>query len=299
MLPSLSCKDFLLAFIRFCNSCNMPSAIYSDNAGTFLNALNILSSSIIDDDFKAYLAKNNIKHIKIPLYSAWVGSAWERMIRTIKQCLAKITGRKHFDYFEYFTILKDIENCINSRPLTYLNEDSLDAITPNSFLKFTTGRSLLLGNIKDTDENSTAGRKELVESLLNREALLDKFKSLWYEEYLLSLRENNRDLYQSTWIEKIAVGDVVLIQSPTKPRAQWQMGRIIELLTGGDGKTRCARVVRSDRSDGVYAICHLYPLEICVNPVPRVTTTQTPIDSAERPRRKAASKCLELLKLSN
>ena len=297
LLPSLSCKDFLLAFTRFCNSCNMPSAIYSDNAGTFLNAMNILSSSIIDDDFKAYLAKYNIKHIKIPLYSAWVGSAWERMIRTIKQCLAKITGRKHLDYFEYFTVLTDIENTINSRPLTYLNDDFLDVITPNSFLKFASGRSLLLTHVNQTDRSVT-GRKELIDSLEKRESMLEHFKQLWFDEYLLSLREHSGDLHQTTWTDTIKVGDVVLIQSPVKPRSQWQLGRVLELLTGADKKTRCAKVVRPDRTDGVYSISHLYPLEISATEGEQTTVPQLDkrTEPAKRTKRKAAVRCLERMK---
>ena len=177
LLPSLNSKDFLLAFIRFCNSCNMPSVIYSDNASTFLNAMKLLNNSLIDNDFDSYLSKNNIKHIKIPLYSAWIGSAWERMIRTIKQCISKVTGRKHMNYFEYFTLLTDIQNCINSRPLTYINDDFSNVLTPNCFLKFTSGKSLLLGNMDQSDTNLT-GRKELLNSLEKRESMLEQFKQL-------------------------------------------------------------------------------------------------------------------------
>ena len=297
LLPSLSCKDFLLAFIRFCNSCNMPSKIYSDNANTFLNAMNILSNSLIDDDFKSYLAKNSIKHIRIPLYSAWVGSAWERMIRTIKQCLHKISGRKH-DYFEYIT-LSDVQNCINSRPLTYLSDDTLDVISPNSFLKFTSGRSLLLGDLNDT-ERCVAGRKDLIDSLQRRESMFENFKEIWYDEYLLSLRETSRDIHQSSWSEVIKVGDVVLIQSPIKPRAQWNMGRVIELLTSTDNRTRCARVMRSDRTDGVYSIKHLFPLKITTSEDTIADTSPSndgnSSEAPRRPTRKAAVRCLELLK---
>ena len=298
LLPSLTCKDFLLAFIRFCNSCNIPSVVYSDNANTFLKSMNILSHSVIDNDFDSYLVKNNIKHNKIPLYSAWVGAAWERMIRTIKQCLYKTIGRKHYNYFQFFTLLTDVENCINSRPLTYLNEDSLDVITPNAFLKFNTGRSLLMGDLEEDDFPST-GRKELVDSLLKRESMLDKFKSMWYEEYLLSLREKSKDVYQNDWTDRISVGEVVLIRSPIKPRAQWQMARVTELLTGTDGKTRSAKVMRPDHSEGVYSICHLYPLELSIEPSLSKSSDDQQTVEIKRPRRLAASKCLQLLKGNN
>ena len=296
LLPSLTCRDFLLAFIRFCNAYNMPSAIYSDNASTFLNAMKILGNSLIDNDFDSFLTKNNIKHIKIPLYSAWVGAAWERMIRTIKQCIAKITGRKHYNYFEYYTMLTDIQNCINSRPLTYLNDDSCDVITPNSFLKFTSGRSLLLGNV-DLTVRSVPGQKELAESLGRRETLLEMFKQNWYDEYLLSLRENHKDIHQSAWKDSIHVGELVLINSPIKPRAQWSMGRVSELLMGSDNRTRCVKVVRGDGSEAVHSITHLYPLELSVlgSKIAKTIITDDVIQN-EKPRRKAALRCLERIK---
>ena len=44
--------------------------------------------------------------------------------------------RKYVEYFEFLTLLSDVQNAINSRPLTYRgSEDAgLDIITPNTFL---------------------------------------------------------------------------------------------------------------------------------------------------------------------
>ena len=117
------------------DSYSIPDSIYSDNASSFLQALGIISDSLIDNDFSSYLVKNSIRHVRIPLYSAWIGAAWERMIRTIKNCLYKTLGRRHVDYFVLVTLLSDIQNSINSRLLTYIDSESLDVISPNSFFK--------------------------------------------------------------------------------------------------------------------------------------------------------------------
>ena len=298
LLPSMTCADFLMAFIRFCNIYNIPDSVYSDNASTFLQAMGIISGSHTDNEFTDYLTKNNIKHIRIPLYSAWVGSYWERMIRTIKSCIYKTTGRKHYNYFEYVTLLSDVENCINSRPLTYLNEDTLDVVTPNSFLKCTTGRSLIFNN--SSEEVSPPGQSDVIGVLQKREDMLQRFKDSWYDEYLLSLREASRDLYQPTWENKIAVGDIVLVSS-NKTRNQWHMGRVTEILHGADEKTRCVRVVRPDRSEGVHSINLLYPLELSVATEHYKTKDHNSNINAEaiRPKRAAAIKCLHKLKECN
>ena len=164
LLPNMSCQQFLLAFTRFCNLYTIPDTIYSDNASTFLQALGIISNSKLNSDLDAYLARINIKHVKIPLYAAWIGAAWERMIRTIKASLHKAVGRKQLEYFQLITLLSDIENAINSRPLTYRDNDdhSYSVLTPNSFFKFDTGRSLVFGSISGSDIHAPTARNSLL-----------------------------------------------------------------------------------------------------------------------------------------
>jgi len=266
LLPDMSCKNFLLSFVRFCNLFTLPSKVYSDNASTFLQGVGILAESSVDNVFSDYLTKNNVRHVKIPLFSAWWGSAWERQIRTIKNSLHKVVGRKHFEYFELITLLSEVQNCINDRPLTYLsNDDFSTCVSPNSFLKTEPGRALVLEGVSGS-QVMIPNRKELVRSLEMRQSLMDDFKDRWYDEYLLSLREHCRDTYQESWENVIGVGNVVLIETPNKPRHNWQMGLVTELLPGPDGVVRCVRVRRPDRSEGVHCITMLYPLEISVCP---------------------------------
>ena len=309
LIPSLTCKDFLQAFIRFCNTNVIPGSIYSDNVSTFLQAMGIIANATIDNDFTAFLIKNNIRHLTIPLYSAWAGTYWERMIRTVKSCLTKTIGRKHINYFELLTLITDVQHCVNSRSLTYLDEDSLDIMSPNSFLKFDSGRSLLFGTETGRDF-LVPGRKGLVAMLERREELLSRFKEAWFDEYLLSLRESSHDVYQPSWQNSISAGDIVLISSPNKPRAQYQLGKVTKLLNGGaDARTRCARVMRPDRSQAVYSINLLYPLELKVSsdaisrnpdlPSPPAADGNHDVPAKKLPQREAAKRCLMRLRQCN
>ena len=54
------------------------------------------------------------------------------------------------------------------------------------------------------------------EMLSGREKLLNNFKELWNEEYLLSLRESCKDLHNMDFNNKIQINDVVLIKNPAK-----------------------------------------------------------------------------------
>ena len=145
----------------------------------------------------------------------WIRSTWERMIGVIKSCLYKVVGRSAIGYFKLLTILSDIENAVNSRPLTYRCSDdsSLNIITPNDFLKPYVDNSLFF---KSENENLLASeplsRKQVIKTLEHREYLLKQFKELWYQEYLVSLRETCKDLHEISFENKLKVNDVVLVK---------------------------------------------------------------------------------------
>lgn len=262
LVQSMNTSDFLLSFVKFTSLYGLPSSIYSDNAPTFGQASNILNSSSLDNPLSEFLIHNSIKHVKIPLYAAWQGAAWERLIRTIKLCIFKSVGRKRLEFFTFSALLSDVQNVINSRPLTYKDSDGgeFDMVSPNSFLKFGQSCSLVFGNV-DGQQLEFPSRKLLVSSLNKRDEILDSFTSEWFDSYLLSLREHDSSKYED-WIDRVAVGDVVLIYSPIKPRVHWNLGRIVELFTGSDGKVRNVLLKRSDGQEVTYSINLLYPLEI-------------------------------------
>ena len=265
LLPDMSTRSFVLAFQRFCNLYSVPLYLYSDNAKSFLKGGSILENSLHSDEFQAELDKCNIKHVKIPLYSAWVGAAWERLIRVLKNCLYKTVGRSKLSYFELLTSLSNIQLAINSRPLTYRSSsESLEFITPNSFLKLHGNSSLVLRR-DDNDVWIDDQSQPLLEKTLElQEEIMENFKKLWYESYLLSLREHSRNLYQSSWENRIKVGDIVLIKAINKPRPFWMMGKVLELIIGFDGKVRSVKLKQGNGSIEYHSICNLYPMELSI-----------------------------------
>ena len=119
LLPDMSTRNFVLAFLRFCNMYSIPQYLYSDNAKTFIKGGNILETSLQYKEFQDEMEKCGIKHIRIPLYSAWIGAAWERLIRVLKGCRYKVIGRARLTYFELLITLSNVKLAVNSRPLTY------------------------------------------------------------------------------------------------------------------------------------------------------------------------------------
>ena len=298
LVPEMSAKSFLLSFINFCSLFCTPSVIYSDNQNTFLFAMKLVGDAHIDDDWADYLLKNSITHKKIPLYSAWHGSTYERLIRVIKSCIFKTVGRRKLEYFQFKSLLAEICQTINNRPLTYQSEDSdLSMLTPNHFLKPGSSPTILFGNMQG-EQIIAPNRKALIDTLAKREELLEFFKQKYYEEYLTSLRERDYNLYQDNWTNVIKKGDVVHIKSPNLTRSYWVMGIVEDLLPGRDGKVRSAKIKKPSGSCDIHSILHLYPLELSVEEcdVPLDKECLSEMVSQPRGRRKAAEACLNKIK---
>ena len=262
LIPDMSTRSFLMSFLRFTNLYGIPASIYTDNAKSFMAGGKILADALSSNAFQEHLSYQGIKHRKLPVYSAWVGACWERLIRVVKNCLYKTIGRATLTYFELLTVLSDVQLAVNSRPLTYrTSENDLEAITPNCFLRFCGNSSLILReNISVWDD--LPSQNDLENTLDKRREAFEHFRNMWYESYLLSLREHSKYLHETDWENKVKVNDIVLIKLPNKSRPFWQMGRIIELIVGYDNKVRSVRLKRGDGQICHHSLKHLYPLEL-------------------------------------
>ncbi|KAL7630818.1 UNVERIFIED_CONTAM: hypothetical protein RMT77_018969 [Armadillidium vulgare] len=311
LIPDMSVPTFLFAFQRFCNHYTIPDYLYSDNARTFGKGANFLAKALESNEFQQELKSNNIKHVKIPLFSAWAGAFYERQIRTLKSCMYKVIGRAKLTYFEMLTTLSFIKNAINSRPLTYRSEFSdIEIITPNSFLRLNCNSSLILRGESENVWKET-NQNKLEQTLDTQEELFNKFKQLWYQEYLLSLRESMTKIYELSWDNIIKVNDIVLIKSEIKPRPFWMTGRVLELVIGHDNKIRSVKVKQSNGQIGHHSINNLYPLEMSLShektspqdltiskavPINDKDRSELVVGGPSRPKRQAAEKCDKLIK---
>ena len=131
-----------------------------------------------------------------------------------------------------------------------------------------------------------------------RASIFDHFRKRWTEEYLRSLREFHRATGNNN--ELVKPGSVVLIHDD-KPRLQWRLGLVKELLRGSDGAIRS---VSLQTATGLTnrPINKLYPLEITADiqhhkPQPE-STSEPPTEPirSPRPSRRAADIARERIK---
>ena len=128
--------------------------------------MEVFALSEFNEHFQVY----NIKHVRIPSYAAWVGSTWERMIPILKPCLYKTIGRSRINYFDFLTVISDIQNAINSRALMYRcsSDLNLEIITPNYFLRPNVNVGIVLKmdnqNVWKADHPSRSGVIKSIEA---------------------------------------------------------------------------------------------------------------------------------------
>lgn len=177
LTDSLSKKDCKLAIRRFVSRRGLPKVFYSDNAQTFVGV------------------SHELQHMYGPLApnwkfivprAPWWGGWWERLIRSVKVSLRKTVGGKCLTRSELETTLHEIEACINSRPLTYINEELANSptLSPSHFLiGRTTG--VQVEGVKDVCVPISVRDLCVREQL--RQQQFETFWKLWSNDYIKNL----------------------------------------------------------------------------------------------------------------
>jgi len=276
LLPDMTTNSILMSLRRHFCKYGIPQIIFSDNQTSFISAGKELEKAISSSDYNEFLNHHAIKHIRIPVYSSWIGSAWERMLRIVKQCLYKTIKRNTLTYFEFYTLLQEIADAINNRPLTYHADDlNLFPLTPNNFIKPATGNAKL--DMEETQPYFSTDESEYRNSIAKIQDLYRQFKQRWYDEYLISLREQSTKLYQSDWTNRIKIGDLVIIKDSMRPRVFWQMGRVVDTIAGSDTNIRSVQLQKSDGTVVHHSINNLYPLELSITHPDRDNYESSPL----------------------
>ena len=107
----------------------------SDSAKTFKSAENKLYALFDFQEVQDYFLAKRIQW-KYNLEEApWWRGFWERMVKSTTRCLKKALKNARLSYDELSTILIEVEEVLNSRPLAYVQaEGKEEALTPSNLL---------------------------------------------------------------------------------------------------------------------------------------------------------------------
>jgi hypothetical protein len=263
LVHDMSTDSFLLAFRRFLARRINCKVIYSDNAKTFKKAkgeIGELYKILSDKSLENFFGNEKIIWKNIIERAAWWGGFYERLVKSVKECLRKIIGKALLSYEEMSTLLVEVETVLNLRPLTYVynEKDEPCPLTPMHFLNF--GKEIsypinFADIIDDASKRSSALRRKKFQTLL-----LKQLWSKWKSHYLLDLKTAH-SLKNPSSQAPLKVGDVVLIEEDTKNKLLWKLGKIERAIIGRDNNIRAYEV---KTANGLLkrTVQHLYPLEL-------------------------------------
>ncbi|XP_054706547.1 uncharacterized protein LOC129216358 [Uloborus diversus] len=263
LVSDMTTDSFLLALRRFLARRGNCKVIYSDNAKTFKRArkeIEDLSKIISDKLLSQFLTKERIVWKNIVERAAWWGGFYERLVKSVKDCLRKIVGKALLNFEEMSTLLTEIETVLNLRPLTYVYNENSEPLplTPMHFLNF--GREPQYPiNFAEIVENESK-RSSLLKRKKYQSLLLRQLWIKWKQQHLLDLRTVH-SLNNPNKQPALKIGDVVLIEEDSKNKLLWKLGKIKRAFLGRDNNVRSYEV---KTASGLLrrTIQHLYPLEL-------------------------------------
>uniref|UniRef100_A0A183FN61 Integrase_H2C2 domain-containing protein n=1 Tax=Heligmosomoides polygyrus TaxID=6339 RepID=A0A183FN61_HELPZ len=176
-----------------------------------------------------------------------------------------------------FIARREVEACLNSRPLTYQGAEQNDysSIRPIDFIQ--RDMDVILPHnfgAEDSAENPEYALPERLTALKTRKdaerapksscKYTERFRNIWQNHYLTSLRETHTK-YVSTKRHHSLIskaGSVVLINDPVLPRNDWKMARITGTRLSSDGKIREVELITATKRKIKRPFNLITPLEI-------------------------------------
>ncbi|GFY11773.1 putative RNA-directed DNA polymerase from transposon X-element [Trichonephila clavipes] len=259
LTSSLTTDAFLLSLRRFIARRGRPRVIYSDNGTNFRGAHGELSGIDWEKVLKLATIQRIIWKFNPPT-AAWWGGWWERLVRVLKELLRMTLGNAILTTEELQTVLCDCESVINSRPLTYLSENSEDLVPLSPAMFLVENRNL---DVPDIDYRDTVNLRKRVRY---RQKLLNDLRHRFRKEYLGLLIQNKN---KKGPLSEVRLGEIVLIGDDIKKRMHWPLAKVIRLIPGKDGKIRTVEL-KTRTGTLLRPIQRVYPLE--------VQSTETPND---------------------
>lgn len=265
LVENLSAEAFILALRRFSSRRSYPSVILSDNASNFASTARFLVDIFKTNKITNFFVDHHMEWKFITPRAPWMGGVYERLIGIFKQTFKKVIGKNLLTFHELRTIIVEIEGALNDRPLTYVNNsvDELQPLTPSMLLCghriYNLPVRMEFDELFDPSYNAT----EIVSKRFKYcKKLISDFYNRWKNDYLLSLRETDRNINEKSNLN-LKVGQVVLIHDDCN-RMFWKLGVIEQLHIGADNNVRSADV-RTTSGVLTRPIVKLYPLELDID----------------------------------
>lgn len=260
MVADQTTEGFIAALRRLVARRGRPEIIMCDNARYFIGAKReldqlrrLFNSQAFTSSIPQAAANEGINFRFIPPRSPNFGGLWEAAVKSLKYHLKRTIGTNVVTPDEFYTLLTQIEACLNSRPLTPVSNDpsDLEILTPGHFLIHRPLTAVLEPSLEDLKENRLSKWQRV-------QRYLQTIWKKWSTSYLSDLQNRTK------WVTRqnnLAENMMVLLKDDNQPPLRWPLGRIVAIHPGKDGNVR---VVEVRTKDGLYTRA---VSKICVLPI--------------------------------
>ena len=133
-----STQGFLLVLRRFITIRGYPSNLYSDRGTQLVAASKELKEMVreLDITVRGFGLMNGLEWHFAPADSPWYNGTAESLIRSVKRCLTNSIRKQVLTFSELQTVLFEVGNLINERPIGRHPTDPNDGayLSPNDLL---------------------------------------------------------------------------------------------------------------------------------------------------------------------
>ena len=227
-------QSFLKTFRRFTAIHGYPATMHSDLGSQLVSASKELKHAIDNwnmSEISEFGAKEGMKWVfNRSADAAFQNGVSESLIKSTKRSLAMIIGSSILTFSDLQTILFEIGNLMNERPIGLKPGMSIELGTylcPNELILGRASNHVPCGSW--TDSNNNKKRLDYIQNVVNT------FWRKWQRDYFPTL------VVRQKWHadrRNMRSGDVVLIQDANAMRGKWRLGQVVSIESSRDGRVR-------------------------------------------------------------
>ena len=230
---SYSTDSFMLTLRRFVTLRGYPRKMRSDVGTQLTAARKEISETNNEIDWNKVSTFGENKGMEWEFCKSadapWENGCCEALIKSVKICLSGAIGSGVMTFAELQTVMFEVGNHINERPIGVKTNDPNDGtyLCPND---------LLLGRASVSVPPGPWSPKDCFKLRWKfTQQVVDAFWKRWTRDFFPTL------IIRQKWhtsVRNLKVGDIVMVQDSNMIRGQWKLAQICEANPGKDGKVR-------------------------------------------------------------
>ena len=171
-----------------------------------------------------------------------------KLVKGVRKSLLRALGDTRLSLNEMNTLMWEISNLVNERPIGVLpnNQTDCEYLSPNSLLLGRCSSRISAGPFQ-ANKVFTDDPSAVKDRFLLVQAITAQFWNVWLRNYFPSL------LIRQKWHSEkrnLKVGDVCILKDPNVFRSEWRLCRVSKVFPDSQGKVRNVEVNVKPRQGG-------------------------------------------------